>query len=105
MKVIVYFSSGYFEQTDPDFRPEWTRKDDRPLREIYFRYAHCSPASPGWRAYYLRHLVRFLDEYPVDGIYNDLGYRQPPSLDGEPSGDLVLAFREDREHDGALADL
>ncbi|HID76139.1 MAG TPA: hypothetical protein EYP56_09105 [Planctomycetaceae bacterium] len=105
MKVIVYVSSGYFDRKDPDFRPEWTAKDDRPLREIYFSYAHCSPASPGWRAYFLRHLVRILDDYGVDGIYNDLGYHQPPSLSGGPSGDQVLAFQEDADHDGALADL
>ncbi len=105
MKLIVYASSGYFEKTDPDFREEWTDADDRPLVEIYFRYAHCSPASPGWRAYYLKHVVRILDQYGVDGIYNDLGYRQPPDLSGEATGDQVLAFQETAENDGALADL
>jgi hypothetical protein len=105
MKLIVYASSGYFEQSDPDFRPEWTEQNDRPLREIYFRYAHCSPASPGWRAYYLKHVVRILDEYGVDGLYNDLGYRQPPGLSGKPTGDQVLAFEETAAQDGALGDL
>ncbi|HUT92382.1 MAG TPA: twin-arginine translocation signal domain-containing protein [Thermoguttaceae bacterium] len=105
MKLIVYASSGYFEQNDPDFRPEWTAANDRPLREIYFRYAHCSPASPGWRAYFLGHLVRILDDYGVDGVYNDLGYRQPPPLSEEPTGDQVLAFEESDTSDGALADL
>lgn len=105
MKLIVYASSGYFEQNDPDFRPEWTAANDRPLVEIYFRYAHCCPASPSWRAYYLKHLVRILDDYGVDGIYNDLGYRQPPDLSGQPTGDQVLAFEESTENDGALADL
>ena len=104
MKLIVYASSGYFEKNDPDFREEWTDANDRPLVEIYFRYAHCSPASPGWRAYYLKHMVRILDEYGVDGIYNDLGYRQPPDLSGKPTGDQVLAFEENAENDGALAD-
>ena len=104
MKVIVYASSGYFEKNDPDFRGEWTDANDRPLVEIYFRYAHCSPASPGWRAYYLKHMVRILDEYGVDGIYNDLGYRQPPDLSGKPTGDQVLAFEDNAENDGALAD-
>ena len=105
MKLIVYASSGYFEKNDPDFRPEWTQADDSPLREIYFRYVHCSPASPGWRAYFLEHVIRILDDYGVDGIYNDLGYRQPPDLSGEPTGDQVLAFEETAENDGALADL
>ena len=105
MKLIVYVSSGYFEQTDPDFRREWTSAGDQPLREIYFRYAHCSPASPGWRAYFLSNLVRILDDYGVDGIYNDLGYDQPPDITGQPTGDQVLAFEENATHDGALADL
>jgi hypothetical protein len=105
MKLIVYASSGYFEKNDPDFRAEWTSADDHPLVEIYFRYMHCSPASPGWRAYFLKHLVRILDDYGVDGIYNDLGYRQPPDLSGQPTGDQVLAFEENADNDGALADL
>ena len=105
IKLLVYASSGYFDEKDPDFRREWTAANDRPLREIYFRYAHCSPASPGWRAYFLRHVVRILDDYGVDGIYNDLGYRQPPPLSEEPTGDQVLAFEESPESDGALADL
>ena len=105
MKLIVYASSGYFEKNDPDFRPEWTAANDSPLREIYFRYVHCSPASPGWRAYFLKHLVRILDEYGVDGVYNDLGYRQPPDLSEEATGDQVLSFEENAENDGALADL
>ncbi|HPM79394.1 MAG TPA: hypothetical protein PLF81_01775 [Candidatus Anammoximicrobium sp.] len=105
MKLIVYVSSGYFEKNDPDFRPEWTAKDDHPLVEIYFRYAHCSPASPGWRAYFFKHLVRILDDYGIDGVYNDLGYRQPPDVAGQPSGDQVLAFEENAGHDGALSDL
>ncbi|NQT16979.1 MAG: twin-arginine translocation signal domain-containing protein [Planctomycetes bacterium] len=105
MKLIVYASSGYFEKNDPDFREEWTQANDHPLVEIYFRYAHCSPASPGWRAYFLKHVVRILDDYGIDGIYNDLGYRQPPDLASEPTGDQVLAFEETAENDGALADL
>ena len=105
MKLIAYVSSGYFEQADPDFRREWTSATDQPLREIYFRYAHCSPASPGWRAYLLSNLVRILDDYGLDGIYNDLGYDQPPDIAGQPTGDQVLAFEENATSDGALADL
>jgi len=104
MRLIVYVSSGYFERTDPDFRPEWATRQD--LREIYFRYAHCSPASPGWRAYFLKHLVRILDDYGIDGIYNDLGYTQPGSKDPEAQAkDEVVAFDESPTHDGALEDL
>jgi hypothetical protein len=70
MRLIVYASSGFFERTDPDFREEWARRQD--LVEIYFRYARCSPASPGWRSYMLGHMARILDDYGVDGLYNDL---------------------------------
>lgn len=103
MKLLVYVSSGFFSRRDPDFRPEWAVGGD--LVEIYFDYAHCSPASPGWRAYFLPRLARILDEYGVDGVYNDLGYRQPGS---EPNGDArdeIVAFEEDATHDGALGDL
>jgi len=101
MRIIVYISSGYFQRSDPDFQPSWAGPHD--LREIYFRYAGCSPANPGWRAYLLPRIARILDEYGVDGLYNDLGYRQPGSKSAAP--DEVLAFPEDAEHDGALADL
>ena len=103
MKVIVYASSGFFQRTDPDFREEWARQQD--LVEIYFRYAHCSPASPGWRAYLLRHLVRILDDYGVDGLYNDLGYIPLAGNRRPPTKDEVLAFEERADHDGALTDL
>jgi len=103
MKLLVYVSSGYFQRSDPDFRPEWAIGPD--LVEIYFDYAHCSPASPGWRAYFLPRLARILDDYGVDGIYNDLGYAQPGSNAALPSKDEVNAFEEDSTHDGALGDL
>lgn len=102
MRIIVYVSSGYFQRTDPDFRPEWATPDD--LREIYFRYAHCSPASPGWRAYFLPRVVRILEDYGVDGIYNDLGYVQPAIDPHRSVKDQVLAFEESATHDGALED-
>jgi len=102
LKIIVYVSSGYFDRKDPDFRPEWAGKTD--LREIYFRYARCSPASPGWRAYFLPRVVRLLDEYGVDGLYNDLGYAQPGVRPEWNSADQVPAFEETPTHDGALED-
>jgi len=68
--------------------------------------ARCSPASPGWRAYFLPHLVRILEEYGVDGIYNDWGYTPNMwKVNREPAGDEVPAFEETPEYDGALADL
>jgi hypothetical protein len=103
MRLIVYASSGFFERTDPDFRTEWARQQD--LVEIYFRYAHCSPASPGWRAYLLPRLVRILDEFGVDGIYNDRGYVKLAGNRQPPTADEVLAFDEAPTRDGALGDL
>jgi hypothetical protein len=103
MRLIVYASSGFFQRTDPDFRREWARDQD--LVELHYHYARCSPASPGWRAYLLPHLVRILDEYGVDGIYNDLGYIKLASNPHPPTRDEVLAFEESRIQDGALADL
>jgi len=103
MRLIVYVSSGYFDRKDPDFRSAWAGPGD--LREMYYQYAHCSPASPGWRAYFLPRLRRILDDYGVDGIYNDLGYRQPGQ--GDPklrAADDLPAFEETPTHDGALED-
>jgi hypothetical protein len=103
MKLIVYASSGFFERHDPDFRKEWARDQD--LVEMFYHYALCSPASPGWRAYLLPHLVKILDDYGVDGIYNDLGYVKLAGNPQPPTHDEVMAFEESNNHDGALADL
>ncbi len=104
MKVIVYGSTGFFERRDPDFRPEWARKGTD-LVEIYFRYARCSPASVGWRAYVLPRLMHIMDEYGVNGLYDDLGYRPLHTTRDRATSDEVLAFEESETHDGALADL
>jgi len=103
MKLIVYVSTGFFQRTDPDFRPEWARQQD--LVEIYFRYARCSPASPGWRAYLLPHLTRLLDDYGIDGFYNDMGYIRLAGNPRPATADEVLAFDESGTNDGAAADL
>jgi hypothetical protein len=103
MKLIVYVSSGFFDRRDPDFRPEWARQQD--LVEMYWHYARCSPASPGWRAYLLPRLMRILDDYGVDGFYNDLGYVPLASNPRPPAKDEILAFEERPDHEGALGDL
>jgi len=103
MRVIVYASSGFFQRTDPDFRTEWARDQD--LVEMHYHYARCSPASPGWRSYLLGQLIRLMDEYGVDGIYNDLGYLRLFNNPQPPTKDEVLAFQETEDNDGALADL
>ena len=103
MKVIVYVSSGFFEKRDPDFRPEWARDQD--LVELFYNYARCSPASPSWRAYIRQQFVRIMDDYGVDGIYNDLGYLPLAGNPNRATHDEVLAFPETPQHDGALGDL
>jgi hypothetical protein len=103
MKVIVYASSGFFERRDPDFRPEWARDQD--LVELFYHYARCSPGSPGWRAYVVKHISRLMDAYGVDGIYNDLGYIPLAGNPNRPTADEVPAFAETPTHDGALGDL
>ena len=101
--MIVYVSSGFFQRTDPDFRAEWARDQD--LVELHYHYARCSPASPGWRSYVLPQIVRTLDEFGVDGIYNDLGYLRLFHNPLQPTRDEVLGFEESEAHDGALSDL
>ena len=103
MKVIVYASSGFFERRDPDFRAEWARDQD--LVELFYNYARCSPASPGWRAYVLNHIFRLMDEYGIDGIYNDLGYIPLGGNPNKPAPDEVMAFSERADEDGVLGDL
>jgi len=103
MKVIVYASSGFFEKRDPDFRPQWARDQD--LVELFYHYARCSPASPSWRAYVSGQIFRIMDEYGVDGIYNDLGYVPLAGNPNPPTKDEVPAFPETPAEDGALGDL
>jgi len=103
MKLIVYASTGFFERRDPDFRPEWARSPD--IEWLCCDYAWCSPASPGWRAYLLPRLTKILDDYGVDGIYDDLGYESLYTPGVKPSRDEVAAFEESAHHDGALEDL
>lgn len=71
--VHGYFSSGFFDERHPDFRPEWTGLSYR-LNECYWRNALCSPLSEGWRGYLLRRTGELLDHYGFDGLYNDCGF-------------------------------
>ena len=73
IKVIPYISTGFFQKTDPDFREDFIRCSSS-LRSMHFDYASCSPASPGWRAYLFDKLQRLLDEFPMDRLFNDMGY-------------------------------
>ena len=105
MKILAYASSGYFIRTDPDYREEWSRPGDG-FFGGYWNLMRCSPASPGWRAYLLPRMVRILDEFAVDGLYNDWGY-VPNAMKGpqQLAPDEVAAFEETPQYDGAVADL
>jgi hypothetical protein len=105
MKILAYASTGYFIRTDPDYREEWSRPGDG-FFSGYWNLMRCSPASPGWRAYLLPQMLHILDEFGVDGLYNDWGY-VPNAMKGPqaPAGDEIAAFEETAEHDGAVADL
>ena len=100
LKIIPYISTGYFERNDPDFRPEWATST---AIELYFRYARCSPASAGWRAYLLPKLKHILDHYGVDGFYNDVGYSS--SAKPVSSEDEGVGIRRESVTDAAFEDL
>lgn len=73
IKILPYISTGYFEETDPDFREDFTRAEFA-LRHDYFNYRKCYAGSPTWRQYLLNNVFKMLDEYEFDGVYNDWGY-------------------------------
>lgn len=103
MKLIVYVSACFLERGDPDLRPEWVRQPD--LEIVHWHLAHCSPASPGWRAYVLPRMARILDEYGVDGLYCDLGYLALYQPGAVGSRDEVPAFAESASHEEAIEDM
>jgi hypothetical protein len=70
LKVIPYVSSGYIHFTDPDFKPEFT-KYERYCSGHYHKYRMCNLASPEWRTFLYNKMMYVMDEYGVDGIYND----------------------------------
>lgn len=105
LKVLPYVSTGFIQQTDPDFRPEWMRDGDF-LTLGYWNMARCAPASAGWRAFLLPKILQVLDEYGADGLYDDGGYLANfHNGRGAATPDEVDAFEETAEHDGAFGDI
>lgn len=105
IKVLTYISTGYAMYKDRDINPDWYRPGDA-LTVGYWDMVRCTPASPGWRAYLLPHAVRLLDDYGLDGLYDDWGYipnakKRATTL----AKDEVPAFEETPTHDGAVSDL
>ena len=104
IKIIAYASTGYFAGHDPDFRKEWARPGDI-CGAGWWDLPRCSPASPGWRAYFLPRMLQILEDYEVDGLYNDWGY--VPNAEKritELAEDEVVAFEETPQYDGAVTD-
>jgi len=105
IKILAYASTGYFAGSDPDYRKEWARPGDI-CGPDWWDLPRCSPASPGWRAYLLPRMLQILDDYEVDGLYNDWGYvSNAEKRIKEPAKDEIAAFEETPQHDGAVADL
>lgn len=73
IKIIPYISTGYFQVTDPDFKPDFAR-GEYDLRASFFHYRKCYAGSPSWREYMLPRTFEVIDKYGFDGIYNDWGY-------------------------------
>lgn len=104
LKIIPYISTGYIERRDPDFQPGWARKGGD-LVELWYQYARCSPASASWRSYLLPRVRHLLEEYGVDGLYNDVGYRSLHDTMPLKTDDEVMAFEESPAGQGAFEDL
>ena len=105
IKIIAYASTGYFAGSDPDYRKEWARPGDI-CGAGWWDLPRCSPASPGWRAHLLPRMLQILEDYEVDGLYNDWGY--VPNAEKrikEPAKDEIAAFEETPQYDGAVTDL
>ncbi|MFC1714445.1 hypothetical protein ACFL6S_12320 [Candidatus Poribacteria bacterium] len=114
MKIIPYTSTNFFERTDPNFQPEWALHSKYDLVEHNYHLAHCSFASPGWREHVLASTIGIMDEFEVDGLYNDMGYMRPSDFVGygkyyqqypKLAKDEVTAFEENATQDGALQDM
>lgn len=106
MKILPYTSIGFLEQTNPNFRSEWSA--GQLCQSGYWDLAYCSPASPGWRAFVLPRLLRVIEQYGLDGIYIDSGYvpnARPSKAEKPPAKDAVSALEETAQYDGAITDM
>ena len=74
IKVIPYFSSGFFDIRDPDFKEAYSPNGIYELNSSYYRYRMCDPSSSEWTEFLMRKLDNILGTYDFDGIFNDMGY-------------------------------
>lgn len=73
IKVLPYISTCFFDVRDKDFKPEFMEYNYS-LDQLHFRYAMNSLKSPEWSEYVYRKIANILEEYDVDGLYNDMGH-------------------------------
>ena len=73
IKVLAYASSGFFQETDPDWREEYAKSKEQLICH-FFKYRKGSHSSASWRDYVIPHCLGILDEYEFDGLFNDIGY-------------------------------
>lgn len=106
IKVLIYCSTGYMQEDDPDMNLDWTReKPGNDNHAGHWKLIRASPASPGWREFVLKKHIQILDDYEADGLYNDWGYVSTAKSQWPPAKDEVEAFHETPEHDAAKEDL
>lgn len=74
IKVLPYVSTGFFDRRDPDFSEEFSPRTKIDLDSSYYRYRMCDPVSKKWRDYVVPRIMRVLDNYEFDGIFNDMGF-------------------------------
>ena len=104
IKIIPYFSTGFIDERDPDFKECFTR-GKYSLNSSFFRYRMCDAGSADWTNFLTHKVAKILDEYEFDGLYNDMGYdgdaimriiNRSKSLEGMPYDpyleDLMVRF-------------
>lgn len=103
IKIIPYISTGYFENTDPDFREDFARFHYG-YRGGYCNYRKCYAGSATWREYIMPRTFAVLDKYGFDGIYNDWGYDGLDVEQEKPEnkGNLQIEFPYDPEIEDLL---
>jgi len=89
IKVIAYVSSGYFQETDPDFCEDFTATDET-LAMNYFKYRKGNHGNAAWREYIIPKTIYVMEEYGFDGIFNDWGYDGYSVYGGMPEYDADL---------------
>ncbi|HNQ35882.1 MAG TPA: hypothetical protein PKN80_07460, partial [bacterium] len=109
MKFLPYISTGYYDKRSRRFRSRWANYLNGKIKSLtggYYDLAECSPRSPEWRAFLLGAVERLMAEYPLDGLYNDVGYNSLAMYDPpDPQLGQVNAFEESPQRDGAFEDL